>query len=191
MDHGWHEKGGIEAFRKKYSNMLNKCVDQRYRQNGFGINWAIFDDCTVSEIIKLQPSDRIIKVGLYSKTHIAKKLYPNQDNILEQLGEVRVIRVAGFHMWDCVEKLAKRAHEMGLGTLVDEDLTEFFSWRLNDRNFKIGDTPPIIQRGKGLCLRILCEQGNNDLGCGKIIEARINFLAFSFCKNHKKSKRAF
>lgn len=40
-------------------------------------------------------------------------------------------------MWDCVEKLAKRAYEKGLDVLVDEDLTEFFSWRLRDPNFRV------------------------------------------------------
>ena len=38
-------------------------------------------------------------------------------------------------MWDCVEKLAKRAHQKGLDTLVDEDLTEFLF--LRDRFEKV------------------------------------------------------
>ena len=147
-NHGWHEKGGVEAFRKKYGDMLNKCIDQRYRQKGFGINWAIFDDCAVSEIIEIRSSDRIIKVGLDFKTHTTKKVYPNQDNILSQISGVRVIRIAGFHMWDCVEKLAKRAYEIGLDTLVDEDLTEFFSWRINDRDFTTDKYPTHNPRKK-------------------------------------------
>lgn len=31
-------------------------------------------------------------------------------------------------MWDCVDKLAKRAYERGIDVLVHEDLTEFFSY---------------------------------------------------------------
>ncbi|MBI4653068.1 hypothetical protein HY750_02340 [Candidatus Kuenenbacteria bacterium] len=130
-NYSWH--------KKECGNRLNECVDQRYRQKNFRINWIIFDDCDVSEVIELQPSDKIIKVGLNFKTHIAENVYPDQDYILGQLeDDVRIIRIAGFHMWDCVDKLAKRAHEIRLDTLVDEDLTEFFPWRLNDRNFKTG-----------------------------------------------------
>lgn len=140
-NHGWHEKGGIEAFRKKYSDTLNKCVDQRYRRKGFRINWVIFDDCFVSDVIDLRSTDQIIKVGLDFKIHTAEKVYPDQDYILKQLSGARIIRIAGFHMWDCVEKLAKRAYEKGLNVLVDEDLTEFFSWRLNDKNFRTDKYP--------------------------------------------------
>jgi arabinogalactan endo-1,4-beta-galactosidase len=44
-------------------------------------------------------------------------------------------------MWDCVEKLARRAHERGIDVLVDEDLTEFFAGRLKDRDFKVKSYP--------------------------------------------------
>ncbi|MDP3015125.1 MAG: hypothetical protein Q8N28_01800 [bacterium] len=140
-NHGWHERGGIGAFRKKYSDILNRCINERYRQKSFGINWVIFDDCDVSEVVKRQPTDQIIKAGLDFKTHTTEKVYPDQNYILTQLNGVRVIRIAGFHMWDCVEKLAKRAYEIGLDTLVDEDLTEFFSWRLDDQDFKTDKYP--------------------------------------------------
>lgn len=148
-NHGWSEKEGIDGFRKKYRDALNECIDKRYRQKGFGINYAIFDDCIVSDIINPLPEDKIIKVGIDFKTHTAEKVYPSQEYILRQLGEVSVIRIAGFHMWDCVEKLAKCAYEneKGLDVLVDEDLTEFFSRRLSDKNFRI-DKYPTYQPNK-------------------------------------------
>ena len=148
-NHGWHEKGGEEAFRKKYKKVLNSCINKRYRQKGFGINWVIFDDCFVSDVIDLRSIDQTIKVGLDFKIHTAEKVYLDKDYILSQLNGVRVIRIAGFHMWDCVEKMAKRAHEIGLDTLVDEDLTEFFSWRINDQNFKIDKYPTYNPRRQG------------------------------------------
>jgi len=145
-NHGWSEKGGIDAFRQKYKTTLNRCIDIRYRQNGFGINYSVFDGSPVSDVIELQKSDKIIEVGLDFKTHRTKQLngeypYPDQDYILNQLNGTSVIRIAGFHMWDCVEKLAKRAYERGLDTLVDEDLTEFFTGRLRDPDFKIDKYP--------------------------------------------------
>jgi hypothetical protein len=52
-------------------------------------------------------------------------------------------------MWDCVEKLAKTAYEKGIDVLVDEDLTEFFSERLKDPNFKIDKYPTYNPREGG------------------------------------------
>jgi hypothetical protein len=145
-NHGRYEKGGVDTFRQKYKNTLNRCINVRYRQKGFGINYAVFDKSPVSDLIELQQSDKIIEVGLDFKTHTTKQPngdypYPNQDYILNQLNGVNVIRIAGFHMWDCVEKLAKRAYEKGLDTLVDEDLTEFFTGRLKDIDFKVDEYP--------------------------------------------------
>jgi hypothetical protein len=150
-NNGWHERGGTEEFRKKYRNILNNCIDLRYRQDGFSINYAIFDGHKISDVIKIQPSDRIIEVGLDFKTHNTKQPdgkypYPDQDHILDKLGDIKTIRVAGFHMWDCVEKLAKKAHERGLNALVDEDLTEFFCARLRDENFQVDKYPTFDPR---------------------------------------------
>lgn len=65
---------------------------------------------------------------------------------MDQLGEIDTIRIAGFHLWDCVDKLAKRAYERGLKTLVDEDLTELFGWRITERDFKIAKYPTFNPR---------------------------------------------
>jgi len=139
-------QASISEFRDFYKTQLNSCVDARYRQKGFGINYAVFNGSLVSDVINLQQSDKIIEVGLDFKTHTTKQPngeypYPDEDYILNQLDGTRIIRVAGFHMWDCVERLAKRAYERRLDTLVDEDLTEFFSGRLRDSDFKIDKYP--------------------------------------------------
>ncbi len=146
IENHWHSKKSVEAFREKYKSVLNACIDVRYRQKGFGINYAIFNDTSVSDVIQFQPNDKIIKVGLDYKVHTTKQsdgeyLYPNQDYILNQLGDMKILRVAGFHMWDCVERLAKRAYERGIDTLVDEDLTEFFTGCLRSPDFRIDKFP--------------------------------------------------
>lgn len=152
-NHGWMEKGGIEIFRQKYKTILNQCINFRYRQKDFGINYAIFNGSSVSNVIELQKTDKTIEVGLDFKTHTTKQvdgkyLYPDSDYIINQLSGARIIRIAGFHMWDCVERLARRAYEKGLDILVDEDLTEFFTRRLKDPDFKVDQYPNYNARQK-------------------------------------------
>lgn len=132
------KEGGIEAFRARYKDLLNQCIDLRYRKKGFGINYVIFDRHAISDVIELQPADRILNAGIDFST-LKKYIYPNPDDILNQLGALRILRVAGFHLTDCVEKLAKRAYEKGLDVLVDEDLTQLFGGRMDDDDFKIDE----------------------------------------------------
>ena len=135
-----------EEFQRIYRTNLNVCIDLRYRQRGFRINYALFDGSPVSDLVNLQESDRIIRVGMDFKTHTTKQTdgkypYPDQDYILNQLGEIKVITVSGFHMWSWVEKLARRAYERGIDTLVDEDLTEFLSWQMMRESFRTDQYP--------------------------------------------------
>src|SRR3989344_4222643 len=124
-------------FRPIYASILNTCIKQRYRDKGFQINFAVFDEHKISDIIDLQKEDKIIRVGLTLKKHTTKRqdgtyLYADSNFILDNLGfNFGHLRVAGFHMWDCVEKVAKKAYERGIEVLVDEDLTEFLSFRIN------------------------------------------------------------
>ena len=140
------DKAEAKIYKKNYKLALNTCINARYRQNGFSINYAIFDDCSISKIINIHPTDKIFKVGLDFKTHTTIKSdgtysYPNQDFILDQLNVRRILRIAGFHMWDCVEKLAQKAYEKGYDVMVDEDLTEFFAWRFQKSDFNINIYP--------------------------------------------------
>jgi hypothetical protein len=68
------------------------------------------------------------------------------DSILNQLMPISLLRVAGFHAYDCCERLAKRACERGIDSLVDEELTEFFSFVFQDPEFKIDSYPSINPR---------------------------------------------
>ena len=145
----WLSKTKI-PYRRFYKEMINKTINQRYRENGFGINFAIFNNGSISNIIDLQKSDKVVEVGLDFETHCSKKIYPKSNFIMESLGltpqNTEHLRIAGFHMWDCVEKIAKKAYEQGFDTLVDEDLTEFFSGRLRDQNFRTNRYPTFRPR---------------------------------------------
>lgn len=134
---GWRAGDG---FKEKYSKMLNQCIDARYRQKGFEISYAIFDNHEISDMVNLQPDDKIIPVRIDFKTHISyPPVYPDPDIILAKLGNP--LRIGGFHMWDCVQKLAERAYEKGIDTLVDEDLTEFFAFCIKQEPFAIDKYP--------------------------------------------------
>lgn len=135
-------------FKQLYKEKLNECIDLRYRKENFQINYVVFDDTPLSDIIKINKEDRILKAGLYFETH-KKYIYPNPDFVINQLEEIEKLRIGGFHMWDCVEKFAKRAYERKINVLVDEDLTEFFTSRIRDEDFKTNIYPTFIPRKKG------------------------------------------
>ena len=150
----WLPEDDGKEFRQRYSQTLNRCIDVRYRQNGFRISYAVFDGSPIDRIIELRDDDRVIEVGMDFETHTTELPdktypYPNQDFILNQLETLQVLRVAGFHMWDCVEKLARRAHERGLDVLVDEDLTEFFPMMLRHSGFRVDRFPSYNPRDRG------------------------------------------
>ncbi|MBN1644636.1 hypothetical protein JW851_01170 [Candidatus Woesearchaeota archaeon] len=148
-----YEKKGKDYFKNRYGALLNKCIDVRYRQKGFNINYAIFNGHKISDIIILKEHDKIFEVGMDFKTHTTesngKNPYPDNDLILDQLGNIKALRVAGFHIWDCVNKLARRAYERGLDTLVDEDLTELFSLIIEYPGFRVEKYPSYNPRKSG------------------------------------------
>jgi hypothetical protein len=124
-----------DRFRTYYKGMLDVCIDQRYRQNDYMINYALFNNHIISNVIDLRPSDKVITVGMTLDEHKIRR-YPSNDFILEQLGNPDTLRIGGFHMWDCVDKLARRAYKKGIDVLVDEDLTEFSFARFRDKEIK-------------------------------------------------------
>lgn len=135
-----------KVLKQKYGKILERCIDIRYRQNGFSIYYVVFDDCLISDMITVSQEDKIIKAGVnFNQDNF---VYPDPDFIIDQLVACSSVCIAGFHMWDCVEKVAKRAHERNIRTLVDEDLTEFFFWRVEDKDFKIEEYPSFDPRRK-------------------------------------------
>ncbi len=135
-----------KTFQETYARTLNRCIDERYRRRGFHISYLLYEGSAVSPIVSMHPSDTVLSVGLDATTHRKEQpdgtfQYPDPDRMIDALGETTLLRVAGFHMWDCVERFAKRAYERGIDTLVDEDLTEFLTHRMLSEGFRT-DTYP-------------------------------------------------
>ena len=146
----WELRYKNNEFKRRYEIALNHCIDERYRKKDFTIYYALLDDGMISEVIHRRRNDRIICVGMDSSTHRTEVNgaypYPNQDFILNQLMPTDLLRVGGFHAFDCCNRLGARAYERGIDVLVDEDLTQFFSLVFQHKDFKCDVYPSVNHR---------------------------------------------
>ena len=54
------------------------------------------------------------------------QVYPNEEKLLMQVGDIDKLIVGGYHSQDCVKRVAEYAQSKGIDTLVDLDLTDLF-----------------------------------------------------------------
>ena len=128
--------------KKKYAQIYQYFIYKRYPD--FRLIWMMFSDPQsldkpdMSQLwqgISIKEDDIIGACGVSFNEHCKKKLYPNPETILSVCPQpIEELVIGGFHFWSCVEKVAKHAHEQGIKVLVDDDLTEFFFWKI--RNHK-------------------------------------------------------
>ena len=52
--------------------------------------------------------------------------YPNEQLLIQQLGDVEKLVIGGYHFADCVKRVGETALNMGINTIVDLDLTDLF-----------------------------------------------------------------
>ncbi len=114
---------------------LMRVIEARYRSRGYDVNWLLFsehgdlaqpDRAAVPQYVEIKPEDRVLAAGVSFKTHTTEKVYADPNFVLNQLPEHRRLVIGGFHKNDCVDKIARRSHERGIDTFVDEDTTEKF-----------------------------------------------------------------
>lgn len=116
--------------------ILNDTINERYREKGYQIVYALYPDKVLYGVEKY-PSDRIIYTdipfseasaidenGVKKKNFIPK--YPNEMFLIKQIGNVDELVVGGYHAMDCVKRVAEVALQSGINTLVDLDLTDLF-----------------------------------------------------------------
>jgi hypothetical protein len=152
-----------KSFPEIFQETINRCIDERYRQQGYQVNFLLFKGRKPSKRIEVKSVDQILFTEITFKTHITPQpnlppglnvvnyplgriQYPDPNRILDQLGRISELRLSGFHMWDCVEKMARTAHERGIKTLVDEDLTELFPYTITNPSFRTNNYPTFDPR---------------------------------------------
>lgn len=129
---------------EQYFNTLNTCIDKRYRMQDYSIKFVTFSDTPVDYHVNVIGDDTIIHADISFSDMVERSIYANAQYIINQLrnsNEISHLRIGGFHMRDCVEKVAKSAYESGIDVLVDEDLTEFLTMNIKRGSFDESQFP--------------------------------------------------
>jgi hypothetical protein len=133
-------------YENEWCRDLKECIHLRYKSKGFSVNYALFDDTPLHQAFN--PNDGIIRVGMTFEEHTTPKdgkyNYPDENRIIKPLLNSSELVVAGFHLGDCVDRVAKAAHNKGINTLVDEELTELFGYLKEFPSFHKERFPSII-----------------------------------------------
>ena len=117
-------------------DVLNETIQKRYRDNGFQVVFALYPDKDIYGILP-QQGDKIIYTDIpftsASKYNLdgseksdAEIIYPNEQSLINQLGDVEELVIGGYHAQDCCKRVGEVALENGINTLVDLDMTDLF-----------------------------------------------------------------
>ena len=125
---GWE----ISGFKEYTLRRVSDIVDKRYRQERFDVNWGFFagkkanvPDISIGQKgINIRHSDRKLSSGVRYNVHAGNTVHPNPSYILDQLPPHTTLVVAGFHQWNCVDKVASASYKRGINVYVDEDITD-------------------------------------------------------------------
>ena len=133
--------------------VIDECIQKRYRDNDYEIVFVLYPDKQLFGLTKKE-DDKIIytdilfsEASAYDENGKVKEnftpKYPNELEIIKQLGTIDELVVGGYHANDCVKRVAEVANELGIDTLIDLDLTDFFFnlYRKEDY-FRVGEYSP-------------------------------------------------
>lgn len=116
--------------------ILNECIQKRYRDNGYQVVYVLYPDKDIFGVIPKE-EDKIVYTDIlfsensavdekgYNKKDFIPR-YPNEQLIISQLGNIDELVVGGYHAQDCVKRVAETAFNLGIQTLIDLDMTDFF-----------------------------------------------------------------
>ena len=116
---------------------FNKIIDVRYRRQGYKIVWLTFgcqndknkpNTQLFDKQIVVKPNEPVISNGVVLQPELKRAtwVYPDSLHVLKQLGPMENLVMGGFHLEDCVDKIAQAAYGQGIPTYIDEDTTDWF-----------------------------------------------------------------
>lgn len=134
---------------KRPFDILNEAIDKRYRQKGYEVIYAIYPDKNIYGIIP-KDNDKFIKTDVTFKEATGynedgtEKLrsnvkYPNEEYLLNQIGNVDKLLVGGYHWSDCVKRVVDKAIDLGIDAIIDLDMTDIFFGLYRDDYFKMDE----------------------------------------------------
>ena len=130
---------------KRPFDILNRTIQKRYRDNGFKVVFVLYPDKEIYGILP-QYGDRIIYADISfieangynadgSKKLEGEIVYPNEQMLINQLGDVEELVIGGYHAQDCVKRVGEVALANGINTIVDLDLTDLFFNLYRDEDY--------------------------------------------------------
>ncbi len=136
---GWTE---MKEEKIEIINLYQKLMLKRYKD--FQRVYVFFsepgncqkpDISQASEGLVISDRDIIGSCGITFENHCQNKVYPKAKDILDLCPTpVNELVVAGFHFWDCVDRVASYAWRKGINVSVDEDLTDLFFFDVRNRH---------------------------------------------------------
>lgn len=133
----WYFNNIIEN-KRFYGNRDNigelfDIIDARYRNNGYKISWLLFSSeegepnlTSIPPYVRIKKDDNIVNAGISPEECVREYRYADPEHVLDQMPEHERLVLGGFHMYSCVNRIAKASHERGVDTFVDEDTTDNF-----------------------------------------------------------------
>ena len=103
--------------------ILNETIEKRYREKGYQVVFVLYSDRDLYGIEKKEV-DKVIFTDIFFSD--SSNRYPSEELLLNQLGNIDELVVGGYHVLDCVKRVAENALLKGINTLVDLDLTDLF-----------------------------------------------------------------
>ena len=176
-------------------DVLNQAIQKRYRDNGYQIVYAIYPDKEIYGILP-QSNDKIVytditfaKASGYNQDGSEKPLddvvYPNEQYILEQLGNVNELVIGGYHFQDCCKRVGEVALSNGINTIIDLDMTDlFFNLYRQEEYFNIDSYDPA--RFKEYMMNKMSRYG--DEFSERLFNRNYQSEAYGFGKFNKKQK---
>ena len=131
----------LPEVKLEYARIYQRLVKERYPDSR--MVYAMFsvpEDPDIADMSQLwngfsiNGKDTVAACGVSFQKHCKSRIYPDPKTIVDFCPQpVGKLVIGGFHLWDCVDKIAVWAYHQGVDVMVDEDLTELFFWSVRDR----------------------------------------------------------